>query len=333
MNILITIPYASKNYSGGINVQCRMWKEGLEKLGHHVHLHNCWERFDYKSIDIVLIVGNGKLLPDYISLFKDFSHIKFVSAPIIDEVNIFKYKLRSNIPFWHRPGVTNVPNILTKTKGYFSLWLARSEWEKRFICEGHGVNPNSVEIVPISMRFDKVSDVDFSKKEDYCLHVSRLASPGKNVERLVLAAKKYNFKLVLAGTINGDKETAWLESIIGHNKNITYTGWVSEEELKNLYKRAKVFALPSFIEGVGMAALEAACYGCDIVLTNIGAPKEYYNGRAVLVNPNSIDSIGEGVIEAMTKKNIQPELKSHIENNYSVDVCIKKLEQSLSKIL
>ena len=66
MNILIIIPYASKNFSGGINVQCRMWKEGLERLGHNVQLHNCWQKFDYKSVEIVLIVGNGKLFGDYI---------------------------------------------------------------------------------------------------------------------------------------------------------------------------------------------------------------------------------------------------------------------------
>lgn len=27
-----------------------------------------------------------------------------------------------------------------------------------------------------------------------------------------------------------------------------------------------------------MVALEAAAYGCEIVLTNYGAPKEYYGG-------------------------------------------------------
>lgn len=333
MNILITIPYASKNYSGGINVQCRMWKNGLEKLGHNVQLHNCWERFDYKSVNIVLIVGNGKLLPDYISLFKEFQHIKFVSAPIIDDYHFLKYRLHSIIPMFHRPGGINVTNLLTKHRDSFSLWLARSEWEKRYICKGHGVNPDRVEIVPISMRFNKVESVDYSIKEDFCLHVSRLASPGKNVERLVLAAKKFKFKLVLAGTLNGEKETIWLKSIIGDSKNISYTGWVSEEELKSLYRRAKVFALPSFIEGVGMVALEAACYGCEIVLTNIGAPKEYYNGRAVLIDPNSVDSIGNGVLEAMAEKNAQPELKSHIEENYSVEKCMKKLEQSLLRIL
>ena len=133
--------------------------------------------------------------------------------------------------------------------------------------------------------------------------------------------------------MNGEKEEKWLRSLIINSPNITYLGWLSEAELISLYKKAKVFALPSFVEGVGMVALEAACYGCEIVLTDIGAPKEYYKGRAVLVNPKDVDSIGKGVLEAMNIKKAQPELKSYILDNYSMDVCMKQLEKSLMRIL
>jgi glycosyltransferase involved in cell wall biosynthesis len=118
-------------------------------------------------------------------------------------------------------------------------------------------------------------------------------------------------------------------SKIQDNPNIEYVGYVTDSELADLYRRAKVFALPSFQEGVGMVALEAAVNGCEIVLTEVGAPKEYYNGRAVLVNPYDVDSIGMGVIEAMTRKNAQPELRDHILNHYSLPINMKQLETSL----
>lgn len=57
----------------------------------------------------------------------------------------------------------------------------------------------------------------------------------------------------------------------------------------------------SLQEGVGMVALEAAAYGCEIVLTNYGAPKEYYGGRAILVNPMNVDEIGEAIMTAMNR--------------------------------
>ena len=127
--------------------------------------------------------------------------------------------------------------------------------------------------------------------------------------------------------MNGESLT-WLSSQISDAPNIEYVGRLSDEELFKYYQRAKVFALPSFVEGVGMVALESAVYGSEIVLTNIGAPKEYYDGRAVLVNPSDIDSIGKGVLEAMTSKNAQPELRDHILNNYSMQACSKQLENA-----
>ena len=175
------------------------------------------------------------------------------------------------------------------------------------------------------MRLDNIPPIELSQKENVCLHVSRLVDKGKNVGRLIEAAKKYNFELRLAGTIHNDKERQWLNNLIGDSKNIKYIGWLSEEELKHEYKKAKVLALPSIVEGVGMVALEAAAYGCEICLTELGGPKEYYDGRAVLVNPYDVDSIGLGVLEAMNDKKAQPELGKYIMNEYSVTSCMERL--------
>ena len=103
--------------------------------------------------------------------------------------------------------------------------------------------------------------------------------------------------------------------------------------LKNLYKRARVFALPSLQEGVGMVALEAAAYGCEIVLTNYGAPKEYYDGRAVLVDPMNIDEIGEAIMTAMDKDYAQPELMCYMNENYSEEACCKLLDKYIQEAI
>ena len=49
--------------------------------------------------------------------------------------------------------------------------------------------------------------------------------------------------------------------MIGDSTNIEILGFVSDDELISLYNRAKVFALPSINEGVGLVALEAAVHG------------------------------------------------------------------------
>ena len=78
-----------------------------------------------------------------------------------------------------------------------------------------------------------------------------------------------------------------------------------------------MFALPSIVEGVGLSALEAATWGCDIVITNIGGPKEYYNNLALIVDPYSIDELGKGVRYFIDGKTYQPKLTEYIVKEFS----------------
>ena len=335
MKIGITIPYASVNYSGGINVQCRMWHDGLKALGHQVFLLNPWDKFDYNTFDYIIIVGTGKILIDYVRLFKQFDKPKIISAPIFDPntIPLWKFRLHCKYHGSLRLRINKPLHDYYKCKNEFAFFLARSEYEKNYIVKGLQIPHSKVKIVPISMRLNDEPVFDLSKKEDHCLHVSRLAVEGKNVKRLIDAAKKFGFKLKLAGTLNGEKEELWLKKNIGSAGNIEYLGWLNEKELVEEYKRAKVLALPSIIEGVGMVALEAAVYGCEICLTNLGGPKEYYNGQAVLVNPYDVDSIGQGVLEALNNKKAQPELSRFILEKYSVIGCMKQLEEYMYEYL
>ena len=170
-------------------------------------------------------------------------------------------------------------------------------------------------------------------KEDFCFHSSRLYAANKNVTRLIQAAIKYNFPLYLGGILNGKTEEDWLHQQIEGHDNIHYIGLVSDDELKNWYRRAKVFALPSLSEGVGMVALEAAGYGAEVVLTNVGAPKEYWGGRARLIDPKSVDDIGQAVLECLTGKHKkQPELMKFINEEYSLKSCSQTIVEALKTL-
>lgn len=330
MNIGFYIPYASVNYSAGIQAQGHIWAEGLRTIGHHTFLLNNWDKFDYESMDCIIILGGGGLYYDYIHLLKSrYKHIKIIGAPIIDSDNLRKYVFRCKYVGSEKFHIHRLQHDFYICRDLVDIYLARSEYEKHFIVEGFNVSPDKVHVVPLSMGFNRAPEtIDYNSKENFCLHVSRLSAKSKNVEGLVKAAIKYNFQLHLGGFVT-QSERKWLNKIIDNHDNIKYLGYLSEESLKEQYLKAKVFALPSFLEGVGLVALDAAVNGCEIVLTNIGGPKEYYDGRAVLVNPYSVDSIGNGVIEAMTNKSAQPELRDYILNTYSMNRCIKLLEKVL----
>lgn len=327
MNFAFIVSFANFQYSGGITVQGRMWKESLEALGHHVSLINCWDKYDWNSFDYVVFFGTGKLMYDYVHAIKRFSHPKMVSAPIIDwNKSMFEYKLRCKYGGsirmrWHMPH-----HDFYSIRNFFSFFLVRSQHEKNFLKQGLGIPESKIHILPLSFRIKNIPLAPFHK-ENFVFHASRLADPGKNVERLVKSAIKYEYQLVLAGTLNGD-EKKWLDDLISGHSNIKYVGWISDEQLYDYYSRAKVLALPSLIEGVGMVALEAAVYGCEIVLTNLGAPKEYWGGQAYLVDPYDIDSIGSAVVKALSgEENRQPKLRDFVVSNYNEKTCTLKLQE------
>lgn len=321
----------SLTYNNGIKIQALMWRAGLEKLGHDVTLVNLWNNIDFSKFDAVIIFAMGENIYKLVSgLYRINNNI--ILAPILDpnrSPNMFKF-------FFKYYGITKLAlsnhfhdtwTIRNKVKG----WLVRSEEELHYINYCLEIPKERIIYIPLNYRIPEING--FPKKEEFCLHISRLDAPNKNVPRLIEAAKKYKFNLKLAGHVFSNKEKEYLLNLIGNNANIEYLGEVTDEQLLLLYKKAKVFALPSLREGVGMVAIEAAAYGCEIVLTNIGAPKEYYHGKAILVNPKSVDEIGKSIMKALSNGFSQPELKSFVENHYSSSACCSLLNSNIESIL
>ncbi len=334
MKIGITIPHASVNYYGGVNVLCRMWQQGLSKLGHQVDLLTPWDDFDYPEYDFFVIVGHGGSLRDYVKLFKKFEKAKILNVPVLDPNIItlrkFKFKCKyygSELLRYHTPYFDYY-----RCRHDFSMFFVFSDYEKKYVVEGMGIPESIVKVLPVPMRFTERPSFNLSEKKDVCLHVSQLQREGKNVARLIQAAKKFGFQLNLAGTLEGDAGKEWFDNLTEGAENIRYLGRLNDDELIEEYRKSKVFALPSLVEGAGMVAMEAATYGCEICLTSLGGPKEYYDGRAVLVDPYDVDSIGRGVLEAMNNKNAQPELSDYMYENYSVESIMKRLVSYLKEI-
>ncbi|MNG03416.1 Alpha-D-kanosaminyltransferase [compost metagenome] len=124
--------------------------------------------------------------------------------------------------------------------------------------------------------------------------------------------------MVLAGNKGTDEDFKTIVNAIGSADNISVLGYLSNKDLIELYSKAKVFALPSTNEGVGIVALDAAIYGCNIAITDIEGPKEYYPNieTVALVDPYDMDNIGEKIIKLLdTPNNIN--LSNFIENSYS----------------
>ena len=329
MKYCFVIPYQCISPKGGVKLQAEMWKEGLEKLGHSVTMAGSWDTPEWSSFDAIIIFGSAPGVATMAkSLAKENSNI--VMAPIIDpRWAPFIYKFF--VKYWGAKrflGLSSQFHDLWLMRKYPCLWLVRSELERHMVNYALEIPQEKIVKIPLHYRIPALKG--FPQKEDFCFHASRLKASNKNVPRIIESAKKYGFNLKLAGHLMGDAEKTWLSGLIGDSTNIEYVGEVSEQQLLDYYKRAKVLALPSLVEGVGMVALEGAAYGCEVVLTNVGAPKEYYDGRAVLVDPKSVDEIGQGISKAITDGFAQPELKDYIESHYSESALMRELNEKIS---
>lgn len=332
MKIGIIIPSPILSPTGGVKIQAEMWRDGFNLLGHEGILINAWENQDWESYDAIIIMGFGgsfRLWTKYLL----WRTKKIAIAPIIDPtVNKFLYKIL--VKYWGSQkylGLTSRFHDLYLGTRKIHLFFTRSYEETEYLSYSCDIPKNQICQIPLSVRFQPLEEMPV--KENFCFHTSRLNAANKNVARLIQAAIKYNFPLYLGGILNGKTEEDWLHNLIDGHDNIHYIGLVSDDELKKWYKRAKVFALPSLSEGVGMVALEAAGYGAEIVLTNVGAPKEYWGGRARLVDPKNVDDIGLAILECLNGKyKKQPELMSYIKNKYSIKSCSERIIDALKTL-
>lgn len=333
MNIAY-IMYPGACYIGagdGSKMQAEIWLKELERKGHHVERINPWGHYDWKRFNIIHVFGFGLWNYDIIHWGSRLNP-NFVFSPIIDtNTPIWKYRLATHFGC-EKLRLFSQNYSLRKIKDEIKLFFARSEYEANYLREGYNISNNRIAIVPLSYRETNYNPE--IKKEPFCLFVGTMTQPRKNVPRLIEAAKRYGFHLKLAGNIGNKESEKQLKMLIGDVQNIEILGFVSDEELTSLYNRAKVFALPSINEGVGLVALEAAMHGCNIVITDLGGPKEYYpSGMAHLVNPYNIDNIGRAIMKAMGDNTSQPKLHDYIENEYNVSSCTDLLIEHYKKIL
>ena len=322
--------HAAFSPTNGVVSQAYTWKKGLEKSGHQVVLINMWKQNDWKRFDAIVFYGFSVYSCEFISILSKVNTNIFV-APILDpDYNVELLKLYS---YWgcSKLRLTNPYYSFRKIRDKIKIVLARSEFEKKYLIEGFGFKEEQCKIIPLSCGIPK-EIVGACNKENFCLHISLLCDHRKNVKRLIEASKKYNFSLILGGKLRNDEEKKLLCSWINGADNIKYLGYLSDEEKLNLYKKARVFALPSLNEGVGIVALEAAALGCDIVITKLGGPHEYYANMAKIVDPYNVDDVGKAVCEFLNGDTFQPHLADFITNSYSLETVSEKLISILQGI-
>jgi glycosyltransferase involved in cell wall biosynthesis len=135
----------------------------------------------------------------------------------------------------------------------------------------------------------------------YALFVGKL-EPRKNVMRLLEAFAQFRrdtgseTRLLLAGN-----RTAVTPAIgqqiarLGLDEAVVQPGYVPSEHLTSLYSAARMFLLPSLWEGFGIPIVEAMACGTPVLTSSVTCLPEIAGDAAVIVDPQSVASIAEGI--------------------------------------
>lgn len=82
-------------------------------------------------------------------------------------------------------------------------------------------------------------------------------------------------------------------------ENVSFTGWLSDEDLHAAYRRAAVYVQASRHEGFGLAVAEAMLAGCVPVVMNVTAMPEVVGDAGVLIESQDAAAVADGVRRAL----------------------------------
>lgn len=116
--------------------------------------------------------------------------------------------------------------------------------------------------------------------------------------------------LVLAG-----KETWYAPRVrkaaerSGAAGRIHFIGYVSDDDLLQLYNACELFAFPSLYEGFGLPVLEAMACGKAVMCSNISALPEVVDAAALLFDPCSTEEMTRALLDLL----LDAELRTRME--------------------
>ena len=138
--------------------------------------------------------------------------------------------------------------------------------------------------------------------------------PPKNFTRLVRAyaqvGPERGIPLVVAGGENRFLSEREIEEpqVLGIGDWVRWPGWVEQDDLAAFYSLADALLLPSLFESCGLPVLEAMAAGTPVLTSDCFGTKELAEGAAVLVDPESVDSIAAGIRRVLEDSGTRDEL-------------------------
>lgn len=207
-------------------------------------------------------------------------------------------------------------------------------------------------IIPISSgvdldRFNPKNNGDYLKKRyniaslnPVVLFVGRVDKE-KNINVLIKAFPKVltssHAKLVIAGKGKERSNLVNLSKKLGIDKNVIFTGFISEKELPDLYRIADLFVIASIAELQSIATLEAMASGLPIIATKaIALPELVYNGKnGYLFNVGDVKTLANQILEIIRNPRLKKKMSENslkIISHHALNKTIKSYEDIYQRL-
>lgn len=302
-------------------------KEYLERLGVSVNLFNQWDHRFNKG-DLLHVFGSVKEALGVMTIAKS-KGVKIVHTPVI----WYNWQSSLSIPYafgerilcvLRQTAKTCFPIIPSERKMMMRLAdviLASSKAEADQVARYFLIPHEKIRIAVCGTDeyyegMDKQVFIEKYGLKNFVLMVGRI-EPRKNQLNLIRAMKNVEKLLVIIGETVSNHQAYYERCRREAKNNVFFLGSLpmGSKELRSAYSACELFALPTWFETPGLAALEAGLSGTRIVITGGGSTREYFKDFVDYVNPASVSDI-RNKIEMAMKRPKTDLLQKHLRANY-----------------
>jgi alpha-1,3-rhamnosyl/mannosyltransferase len=199
-------------------------------------------------------------------------------------------------PQLHQPVVidafkTRMPAALRDAAAIVTLSEATADQTRRRYRSASG----RIHVAGVGLPTRFLDAPDGDRRRGGALFVGTI-EPRKNVPLVIAAARRLHARgLHLPLTVVG--KPGWgtfdVEAEIARLPNVRYRGYVSDADLRRLYRSAAVFVYPSRVEGFGLPVLEAMSQGALPLISPDPALREVVEDPALVVDWDDADQLAE----------------------------------------
>jgi glycosyltransferase involved in cell wall biosynthesis len=305
MRILFQIRPSHEEHAGGDTLHATRTVEELEKLGVEVEVSGSLAP-DLAGYDLVHLFNTELIEPT----FRHCLRARAAGVPIVLTPIFWRAPLEDlRFDEVDRVNLRRRDAVMRDVAfGLVDALLPNSRAELDGIAAQFSPLPSRIEVVPVGVdaEYERGDGERFCARYDlplrgFVLCAARLEER-KNQLRLIEACAPLGMPLVLAGAEYEDRApyaSACHEAAKRVGADVRFLGQISPEGMADAYAAARVHALPSIWETVGLASLEAAMAGCNVVSTDRCGVGEYLGDGAWYCDPESVESIRAAVASAL----------------------------------